>query len=136
MLPFKNIAIMINNKKIIFNVALTIHFDLGKEEALKFYTKAIRWVHGSNKNGLGWSNEVFNEVDWKAIDHALKGRPNSFQLWLSKQVIGVCTMQKNTAQIQDILDDQCPNCGRRGEDNKHLNRCCDAGQVRLFRDSV
>jgi hypothetical protein len=136
MLPFKNIAIMINNKKITSNVAPIICFELEKEEAWKFYTKAIRQVHGSNKGGLGWSNEAFKEVDWKFIDCALKGRPNSFQLWLSKQVIGVCAMQKNTARIQDILDGQCPNCGRRGEDDKHLNRCHDAVRVRLFRESI
>jgi hypothetical protein len=136
MLPFENIAIMINNEKITSKIAPTICFELGKEEAWKFYTKAIRWVRGSNKGGLGWSNEAFNKVDWKAINCALRGRPNGFQLWLPKQVIGVCAMQKNTAQIQDILDDQCPNCRRHGEDNQHLNRCHNAGQVWLFRDSV
>ena len=136
MLPFENIAIMINNKKITSNVAPTICFELGKEEAQKFYTKAIRQVHGSNKGGLGWSNKALNKIDWKALDCALKGRSNSFQLWLSKQAIGVCATQMNTVRIQDILDDQCPNCGRCGEDNKHLNRCHNAGRVRLFRDSI
>ena len=53
----------------------------------------------------------------------LKQKPKGFQLWLSKQSIGVCTTQKNTVRIQDILDNCCPNCGKRGEDNKHLNRC-------------
>jgi hypothetical protein len=46
------------------------------------------------------------------------------------KLIGVCTMQKNTAMIQDILDDCCPNCGKRGKDNKHLNRCPDPGRVK------
>jgi hypothetical protein len=96
MLPSKNIAIRINNEKITSNIAPIICFELGKEKAWKFYTKAIRWVRGSNKGGLGWSDEAFNKVDWKAIDRALKGRPNGFQLWLSKQVLGACTMQKNT----------------------------------------
>ncbi len=136
MLPFENIAIMINNKKITSNVAPTICFELGKEEAQKFYTKAIRQVHGSNKGGLGWYNRALNKVDWKEINCALKGRPNGFQLWLSKQAIGVCAMQKNTMQIQDILDDRCPNCRGSREGNKHLNRCHDAGWVRLFRDSI
>ncbi len=82
------------------------------------------------------SKEAFNKVDWMAIEHTVKGKPNGFQLWLSKQAFGVCAMQKNTTRIQDILDNHRPNCGRRGEDNKHLNRCHDVEQVRLFRDSV
>ena len=55
---------------------------------------------------------------------------------MSKQSIGICATQKNTARIQDILNDQCPNCGKQGEDNKHLNRCTNPGRVQLFRDGV
>jgi hypothetical protein len=49
MLPFENIAIMIYNKKIMSNIAPTIRFKLGKEEAQLFCTKAARRVRGSNK---------------------------------------------------------------------------------------
>jgi hypothetical protein len=136
MLLFENIAIMINNKKIMSNISLAIDFELGREEAQLFHTKTVRRVQGSNKSRLGWTNKAFNEVDWTALEPALSRRPNEFQLWLSKQAIGVCTMQKNTARIQDILDDCCPNCGKRGKDNKHLNRCHGTGHMRLFRDVV
>ena len=52
-----------------------------------------------------------------------------------KQAIGICATHKNTA-IQDILDDRCPNCGKRREDNLHLNRCIDPGRIQLFCDGV
>jgi hypothetical protein len=39
-------------------------------------------------------NKVFSKVDWKALERALSRRPNGFQLWLSKQAIGVSAMQK------------------------------------------
>ncbi len=71
MLPFENIAMMISNEKITSNITPTIHFELGKEEAQLFYTKAIRRVCRSNKGGLGWSNKAFNKVDWTAIERTL-----------------------------------------------------------------
>ncbi len=103
-------------------------------EARNFYTKAVDRVRGSNRGGLGWYEEHFDKVDWEALSRALKHKPEGFQLWLLKQLIGVCAMQKNTARIQDILDDRCPNCGKQGEDNKHLNRCPDPGRVKPFWD--
>ncbi len=75
-------------------------------------------------------------ADLEATAKAVSGRPEGFQLWLSEQAIRVCATQKNTARIQDILDDRCPNCGKRGEDNHHLNQCRDPGRVRLFREGV
>jgi hypothetical protein len=57
-------------------------------------------------------NKEFNEVDWKALEQALSRRLNGFQLWLSKQAIRMCATQKNTARIQDILNDCCPSCGK------------------------
>ncbi len=48
----------------------------------------------------------------------------------------MCTTQKNTTRIQDIIDDCCSNCGKWGEGNKHLNKCPDPGQVKLFRYGV
>ncbi len=136
LLPFEHSAVLINNIKITSNGAPQIRFLLGRVDAKKFYTKAINQVKGSNKGGLGWSAEAFNTADWEATAKDILGRPEGFQLWLSKQAIAVCATQKNTARIQDILDDRCPNCGKRGEDNHHLNRCTDPGCVCLFRDGV
>ena len=105
-------------------------------EANRFYTKAVDRKHGSNKGGLGWQEEHFEEADWEALAKTIKRKPVGFQLWLSKQSIGICATQKNTARIQDILDDQCPNCGKQDEDSKHLNRCTNPGRIQLFRDGV
>jgi hypothetical protein len=65
-----------------------VRFTLGKVEAQRFYTKAINRVQGSNKGELGWTPEAFEAVDWDKLE--------GFQLWLSKEAIGVCAMQKNT----------------------------------------
>ncbi len=136
LLPFERVAVVVNGVKITSQVAPAIQFALGKVDARRFYTKAVDRVHGSNKGGLGWSDKAFDGVDWEALTQTLSHKPESFQLLLSKQLIGVCAKQKNIAQIQDILDDCCPNCGKQGEDNKHLNRCTDPGRVKLFRDGI
>jgi hypothetical protein len=107
LLPFEHSAVLINNIKITSNVAPQIRFLLRRVDAKKFYTKAINQVKGSNKGGLGWSTEAFDTADWEATAKAILGRPEEFQLWPSKQAIGVCATQKNTARIQDILDDRC-----------------------------
>ncbi len=121
LLPFEKAAVVIDSIKVTSNIAPAIRSFLGKADAKKFYTKAINCVNGSNKRGLGWPAETFDSVDWKATADAISNQPEGFQIWLSKQTIGVCATQKNTARIQDILDDKCPNCGRRFKDNHHLN---------------
>ena len=127
LLPFERAAVVLEGVKITSQVAPAIRHALGKVEARLFYTRAVDRVRGSNRGGLGWNEQDFDAVDWEALSRVLQKKPEGFQLWLSKQSIGVCATQKNTARIQDILDDRCPNCGKQGEDNKHLNRCHDPG---------
>jgi hypothetical protein len=94
LLPFENIAIILDGKKVTSGVSPAICFALGREEARRFYTATRHRVQGSNMGGLGWSEEAFDEVDWKAPERALNCHPNGFQLWLSKQAIGICATQK------------------------------------------
>ncbi len=136
LLPSESVAIIADGVKITSDVSSNVRYQLGHEEACKFYTKAIRTMNGVNKGGLGWHTATFDLVDWKAIGEALKGKPEMLGLWLAKQTIGVCATRKNLARIQDILDDHCPNCGSPREDNKHLNRCPDEGRRRKFRGDV
>ncbi len=114
LLPFEQAAVVVDSIKITSQVAPAIRFALGRVEARCFYTKAVDRVRGSNRRGLGWYEEDFDEVDWEALSRALKHKPEGFQLWLSKQSIRVCATQINTARIQDILNHRCPNCGKQG----------------------
>jgi ribonuclease HI len=97
LLPFEQSAVVIDGVKITSNIAPTVRFTLGKVEAQRFYTKAINRVQGSNKGGLGWTPEAFEAVDWDTLARVTKINLEGFQLWLSKQAIGVCATQKNTA---------------------------------------
>jgi hypothetical protein len=72
----------------------------------------------------------------KLLDASLKSQLDMFQLWLSKQCIGICATRKNIKCIQDLLNDKCPNCNHPRETSNHLNRCPKAGQTLLFQDSM
>ena len=77
LLPFEQIAVVVDGIKITSQVALAIQFSLGKVDAQCFYTKAANQVHGSNRGGLGWSKEAFNKVDWEALSQALRLKSES-----------------------------------------------------------
>ena len=66
----------------------------------------------------------------------MRSKPDMYQLWLSKQCIGICATRRNLAHIQDILDDRCPNCSQGPERSLHLNRCPNHGCTMLFKESV
>ena len=112
LLPLEKAAVFINNEKATTDVGPNARYLLGAEEARRFYTSPVVLVRGVNKGGLGWSGERFNQVAWTALDRALRSKPDMYQLWLSKQCIGICATRRNLARIQDILDDRCPNCSQ------------------------
>ncbi len=136
LLPLEKAAVFIDNVKTTTDVGPNVRYLLGAEEARRFYTSPVVLVRGVNKGGLGWSREWFNQVAWTDLDRALQLKPDIYQLWLSKQCIGICTTRRNLARIQDILDGRCPNCGRGPERLTHLNHCPDHGCTMLFKESV
>jgi hypothetical protein len=136
LLPHENAAVILDGVKITTDVGAEVRYRLGKEDAERFYTKPRNVVQGTNRGGLGWSQERFHSVAWHALEATLKSKPDMFQVWLSKQCIGICATRRNTARIQDILDDKCPNCLQPRETNTHLNRCPDAGRTLLFKEST
>ena len=135
-LPFESVAVVLDGIKLTTDVGPEVRYRLGKEDAERFYTKARDVVQGTNRGGLGWSSQRFHSVAWQSLEAALKSKPDMFQIWLSKQCIGICATRRNMARIQDILDDKCPNCLRPRETNDHLNQCPDAGRTLLFKESI
>jgi hypothetical protein len=136
LLPLEKAAVFIDNEKATTDVGPNARYLLGAEEARRFYTSPVVLVRGVNQGGLGWSRERFDQVAWTDLNRALRSKPDMYQLWLSKQCIGICATRRNLARIQDILDDRCPNCGQGPERATHLNRCPDHGRTMLFKESV
>jgi hypothetical protein len=109
-LPFEEAAVVLDGFKLMTYVGPEVCIQWGMEEAESFKTKPCNIVNGVNKRHLGWSPQRFHTVAWKALDASLKSKPDMFQLWLSKQCIGICASRKTMKCTQDLLDDKCPNC--------------------------
>jgi hypothetical protein len=135
-LPLELAAIVLDSVKLTTDVGAEVRFRLGKEAASHFYTRPKDVTNGRNTGGLGWSTHRFNQVAWGTLDLALRSKPDMFQVWLSKQCIGICATRKNMSRIQDLLDDKCPNCLQPQETSQHLNRCPDQGRTLLFKDGI
>jgi hypothetical protein len=135
-LPLESAAIVLDSVKLTTDVGSEVRFCLGNEEAARFFTSPKAVTIGCNTGGLGWSTHRFNQVAWGTLDSMLRTKPDMFQVWLSKQSIGICVTQKNMSRIQDLLDDKCPNCLQPQETSQHLNRCPDQGCTLLFKDSI
>ncbi len=136
LLPLEKAAVFIDNEKTTTDMGPNAWYLLGADEARRFYTSPVVLVRGVNQGGLGWSRESFDQVAWPDLSQALRSKPDMYQLWLSKQCIGICATRRNLARIQDILDDRYPNCGQGSERLTHLNRCPDHGRTMLFKESV
>ncbi len=134
--PLEKVAVVLDGVKFTTDVRPEVQVQLGMEEAERFYTKPCNIVNGVNKRGFSWSPQRFHAVAWKALDATLKSKPDMFQLWLSKQCIGICAMRKNMKRIQDLLNNKCPSFNHPRETSDHLDRCPEAGQTLLFQDSM
>ncbi len=126
----------VGTEKMMTDVGPEVRFQLGREDALRFYMLLVVLVGRVNKGGLGWLRRRFQQVSWSTLELVLLSKPDMYQLWLSKQCIGIHATRRNLACIQDILDDKCPNCGQAQETSTHLNRCPDYGCTLLFKESV
>ncbi len=98
-LPFKKAATDLDGTKLITDVGLEACYRLGKEDTERFYPKPRNIIQGTNRGELGWSSARFHSVAWDALDAMLKSKPDMFQLWISKQYIGICATRSNMARI-------------------------------------
>jgi hypothetical protein len=97
LLPLEKAAVFVGTKKMTTDVGPEICFQLGKEEALRFYTTPVILVGGINKGGLRWSGHRFEQVSWTTLEGVLQSKPDMYQLWLSKQCNGICATRHNMA---------------------------------------
>ena len=125
LLPLEKAAVFVGSGKMTTDhVGPEVGFQLGKEEAMRFYASPMVLV-GGIKRGLGWLQKRFDQVSWSPLELVLCSKPDIYQSCLSKQCIGISAARINLAQIQDILDDKCLTCGQARKTSIHLNRCPD-----------
>ena len=91
LLTYRPAAVLVNGTKVSAEMAKELRHQISKAKAQRFYTKAVAKNNaGSNKGGLGWDEDIFDSVDWKAQKRAMTGKPEMYSLWLTKQEIGIC----------------------------------------------
>eukprot|EP00956_Cyclotella_meneghiniana_P033717 scaffold98469_cov63-Cyclotella_meneghiniana.AAC.14 len=125
LLPMESTAIFYDGCKISGECGSEIRFQIGKVEARRVYVTQ-----------LGWHAQVFDNINWKARDRALEGKPDMFKQWLFKQSSTFCASGKNMGRWFGSEHTSCPNCNALQEDAAHLLHCPDAGRFSLFQTEV
>ena len=125
LLPMESAAIFYDGRKISGECGSEIRFQIGKVEARRVYVSQ-----------LGWHAQVFDNIDWKARDQALEGKPDMFKQWLFKQSLTFCASGKNMGWWFGSEHTSCPNCNAPQEDAAHHLHCPDAGRFSLFQTEV
>lgn len=125
LLPLESAAIFYEGSKISGECGAELRFQISKVEARRVYVTQ-----------LGWHAQVFDNIDWKARDRALDGKPDMFKQWLFKQSSSFCASGKNMGRWFGSEHTSCPNCNAPKEDAAHLLHCPDAGRFSLFRSEV
>ena len=126
LLPREDAALIVDGTKVTGDIGEAVRYAQGREEARAYLV-------GRKK----WSNEKFDEVDWKRLDMCLKGKAKGFNIWLSKQCSGFCGTRVQVGYYSGdaLADVSCPNCGER-EDDAHLCQCPDEDRTKLLQENT
>ena len=84
-----------------------------------------------------WSNDQFDQVDWRNLHKTLNNKTDSYQTWLAKQHSGCCGARKIVAHHSGIseADVSCLNCGQI-EKVEHLCVCPCENRPRLLNENA
>ena len=135
-LPLERAAVFVSGVKQTSDVSRSVRFCLGEVEARAFYTAPPDITErNSNKGGLGWSQDRFNQVAWSALDAVLASKPDMYGVWLSKQSSGFCATGSQMARVHASRENRCPNCGL-VERAAHLNVCPSVVRTRLLTEGM
>ena len=131
LLPLEDIAIVVNGEKMTSNFDEEIRFDLSRRHARQFLTTGL-------KTSKLWTEDQFDEVDWPMLHEALKGKPDGYKVWLSKQHTGFCGTRLQTARYagDESINNSCPCCRDSREDAAHILLCPDEDRTKLLQEST
>jgi hypothetical protein len=87
----EKVAIILDGMKLTTDVGAEVRYCLGKEDANRFCNQPKLISSGTNKGGLGWLQERFDQISLSPLDASIHLKPYMLQVWLSKQCIGTCT---------------------------------------------
>ena len=126
-LPLESVVIMTGNHKI----------TSGSEESLVFWCNKILARRTLSDSKVHWlDEEQFDEVYWPACYQALTEVPRMFQLFASKQMLGIAGCDVNEAYYTPGHDPLCLSCGVVPETCGHILACDEAGRVEVLHQSI
>ena len=75
------------------------------------------------KKKRGYSEQVFNDIDWNAIESAGKSLSVTERTWLTKHVGKYNSTGRNLLRRKYWSDSKCPRCNSADEDSSHVISC-------------
>ena len=66
----------------------------------------------------------------------MKGFPEMFCVWVTKQVSHFCGTNRQLSRFDTSVVNVCPSCGATDESPGHITRCKDEGRTQMFNHSV
>ena len=121
--PLEPISIFLGKNKLTSGVGDKLRFWAQKQLAkTRFYEAKILF-------------EEFDSVDWESVHTALHTVPRLFQIWASKQTMGIAPANGNRPWETD-LDKSCPSCRHDKETCGHILHCNHTGQVETLIKSI
>ena len=125
MLPLETARLYVNGTKQTSDVGKGLRRNIGRQTAREFY----------KEKGL-MPPEVFDSVEWDAIELTLSDKPRMYKLWYGKQCSGFCGTNSKLVQWGRTDDSRCPDCNRLGEDAAHLMECPNSHRRALLGEQV
>ena len=71
-------------------------------------------------------------MDWTTVQKTLQLLPASHLWFISKQAAGISATGQNMYRRQQRDTDQCPRCGARNEDHRHVFQCTGCSTTTAF----
>ncbi len=124
MFPLKSVGIFVQGEKMTSDSGGHIHYWAHHQLARTYYHEHNLLTH-----------EQFDVIDWRSVHDTLHNLPWLFQLWASKQVLGIAGTMKLLFH-QDGQSPLCPSCHECDETCKHIAHCPEAGRASAFLQSA
>jgi hypothetical protein len=109
----------------------------GSEESIVFWCNKALARRTLSDPKVKWINEEqFDEIYWPACYSALTGTKRMFQIFASKQTMGIAGCNDNLAYYTPGHDRKCPSCGVAIETCAHVLACEESGRVDVLHKSI
>jgi hypothetical protein len=125
--PLEPVAVFVGREKL----------TSGSDDELRFWCQRqeARRILAHEKVKV-LDQEQFEEVEWRGVHKALTDVPRMFQIWISKQVLGIAGTNEMQARYTPNHCRNCPSCDVCLEVCAHVLTCSEVGRVDLYKSRL